>query len=106
MCCYEIYKSHEYLYQTRLFKQHIKYEGSTQSRQNKLLFSLAIYLKNMQKEAISYTTEFHGHKTNLLNNAGMSQLLSYLNWVCQRIIMFIYNTIQLPNPQNLEKMCI
>ena len=37
-------------------------------------FHLAIYFKNMQKRAINYTTEFHGHKTNLLNNAGMSQL--------------------------------
>ena len=65
-----------------------------------------MYIWKYAKEPIYYSTEFHGHKTNLLNNTGMSQLLSWLNWVYQRIIMFIYNTIQLPNPQNLEKMCI
>ena len=65
-----------------------------------------MYVWKYVKEPIYYSTEFHGHKTNLLNDTRMSQLLSWLNWVYQRIIMFIYNTIQLPNPQNLEKMCI
>ena len=61
------------MYLTRFFVQNDFYQTCTTSRQNKLLFSLAIYLKNMQKGAINYTTEFHGHKTNLLNNTGMSQ---------------------------------